>query len=142
MPPRPPDDPVYAVLARLTEAVHALGLSGQIRQQQVSDITAALSRVEGELRRIGEAHAAHARTVTDLQESLRRREDADAKALAELRAVKAEGSATLAGLLRHPVVIPLLTALLTAAGMWYGVRPPAPTPTPAPAHTAAPETTP
>ena len=142
MPPlRPADDPLALALARLVEAVHALSLSGQIRQQQVADLVAGLGRVEAELRRHGDAEAAAARTVADLQESLKRREDADARALADLRATKAEGAATLATLLRHPVVVPLLTALLTAAGMWYGVRPataPAPHPDPAPAGENAP----
>ena len=137
MPPRPAADALALAMARLVEAVNALSMSGQIRQQQVADLVTALNRVEAELRRHGDAEAAAARTVGDLNEGLKRREDADARALADLRATKAEGGAHLATLLRHPVVVPLLSALLTAAAMWFGVRPdPTPTPGPHPAPSA------
>ena len=45
MPPRPAADALALAMARLVEAVNALSMSGQIRQQQVADLVTALNRV-------------------------------------------------------------------------------------------------
>ena len=133
MPPRN-DGPILALLGRILEALLTLIAANDGRSGQIRGMLDRMDRLEQAMREHLEAEKGHGQTAAALAEELRISRTADEAALAKARAEKEAGGLALARLASHPATVAILSALLTAAGMWFGARP-APAPVTPPAHT-------
>lgn len=133
MPPRN-DGPILALLGRILEALLTLIAANDGRSGQIRGMLDRMDRLEQAMREHLEAEKGHGQTAAALAEELRISRTADEAALAKARAEKEVGGLALARLASHPATVAILSALLTAAGMWFGARP-APSPVTPPAHT-------
>lgn len=133
MPPRN-DGPILALLGRILEALLTLIAANDGRSGQIRGMMDRMDRLESVMREHLEAEKGHGATAAALAEELRISRTADEAALAKARAEKEVGGLALARLASHPATVAILSALLTAAGMWFGARP-APAPVTPPAHT-------
>ena len=133
MPPRN-DGPILALLGRILEAMLTLIAANDGRSGQIRGILDRMDRLEVAMRDHLKAEEGHGQTAAAMAEELRISRTADEAALAKARAEKEVGGLALARLISHPATVAILSALLTAAGMWFGARP-TPAPVTPPAHT-------
>lgn len=137
MPPRNDDGPILALLGRILEALLTLISANDGRSGQIRGMMDRMDRLEQAMRDHLKAEEGHGATAAALAEELRISRTADEAALAKARAEREVGGLALARFASHPATVAILSALLAAIGMWFGVRP-TPAPVTPPAHTAPP----